>query len=123
MKSVSNDHSFVFHVSVNLDDCKRKCDDVKTLLVDCGATTHIITDKSKFVEFDETFKPANHFIELANGSKTNNLAQGKGTANVSLVDSHGHTKKAMLKNALYVPSFKQDIFSIVLSQQCSRFQE
>ena len=37
------------------------------LLVDCGATAHIIRDESKFVSYDNTFCPQNHFIELANG--------------------------------------------------------
>ena len=41
------------------------------LLVDTGATSHIINDSSKFVSFDNNFNPNSHFIELADGSKAN----------------------------------------------------
>ena len=87
-----DDHTYQFHVGV----CDN--DDVKTeqvhlvglhsMLVDCGATiTHIVTDKSKFVSFDQNFNPSDHFIELADGTKKNNLALGKGTAVVKLLDT------------------------------------
>ena len=46
------DHSFQFHVGFDLNDSDHDPDSVKSLLVDCGATTHVITDKTKFVEFD-----------------------------------------------------------------------
>jgi len=82
------------------------------MLVDCGATTHIITDKSKFVCFDQNFNPNEHFIELADGSKKNNLALGKGTAVVKLLDVNDVYHDCKLNNALYVPSFKTDIFSV-----------
>ena len=36
--------------------------------MDTGATAHIITDKSKFLTFDETFKSSDHYLELADGS-------------------------------------------------------
>ncbi len=61
--------------------------DVRCLLVDCGATTHVLNDKDKFVSFDHTFDPAKHFIELADSSRTNNVALAKGDALVNLVDS------------------------------------
>ena len=46
-----------------------------SLLVDCGATTHIVCDKSKFISFDDPFNPSSHFIKLADGSKPNNIAR------------------------------------------------
>ncbi|KAJ8043248.1 hypothetical protein HOLleu_10252 [Holothuria leucospilota] len=70
--------------------------EVNSLLVDCGATTHIINDESKFVKFDDSFNPENHFIELADGSRTNSVALGKGDAHVSLVDSSGNLQTAIL---------------------------
>ena len=81
-------------------------------MVDCGATTHIVTDKSKFVQFDESFVAENHYIELADGSRTNGVVSGKGTASVLLHDSEGKPHKVQLENALYVPSYNQDIFSV-----------
>jgi len=82
------------------------------MLVDCAATTHIITDKSKVVCFDQNFNPNEHFIELADGSKKNNLALGKGTAVVKLLDANDVYHDCKLNNALYVPSLKTDIFSV-----------
>ena len=82
------------------------------LLVDCGATTHIVHDKSKFVNFDKAFNAEDHFIELADGSRTNGVVSGRGDASVLLYDINGRPKKMLLQNALYVPSYKQDIFSV-----------
>ena len=105
-------HSFVFRVSVS--DHVDVCSNVKTdcLLMDCGATAHIINDRSKFVNFDDEFDSDSHFIELADGSRTNGIVQGRGKAQVLIHDSKGGKRKVMLENALYVPSYKQDIFSV-----------
>ena len=66
-------HSFVFRVSVS--DHVDVCSNMKTasLLVDCGATAHIINGRSKFVNFDDEFDSDNHFIEFADGSRTNDI--------------------------------------------------
>ena len=76
------------------------CSDGKTdcLLVDCGATAHIINDRSKFVNFDEEFDSDSRFIELADGSRTNGIVQGRGKAQVSTWK--GGKRKVMLENAL-----------------------
>ena len=58
---------------------------VCSLLVDCGATTHIINDESKFVKFDEHFDPSCHVIELADGRKLKDLARKRGNACDELV--------------------------------------
>ena len=49
MISVTNDnrgYSFIFHVGVDLDESECTVDNANLLLVDCGATAHILTDKS-----------------------------------------------------------------------------
>jgi len=46
---------------------------------------HIISDKSKFVKFDKDFKSSNHFIELLDGCRTNNLIYGKVGANTVVI--------------------------------------
>ncbi|KAJ8021025.1 hypothetical protein HOLleu_40779 [Holothuria leucospilota] len=51
-----------------------------TLLVDCGATSHIVTDITKFVSFDESFCPEEHYMELADGTREKNTAKKRGTA-------------------------------------------
>ena len=113
-KNVSNEeqpHGFAMKVS-DFSEINSSDDSVNKILIDCGATSHIICDQNKFARFDEDFVPDSHFIELADGSRTNNLVIGKGDANVMFTDSKGCAHKVLLKNALCIPSFKQDIFSV-----------
>ena len=105
-------HSFVMEVRTvpsAIVQCPFGSD---TLLVDSGSSTHIITDKSKFTIFDETFKPIEHVIELADGSRQKGIAQGRGDASVKLCDTSGNLQDVLLQNALYIPSYKSDIFSV-----------
>ena len=53
------EHSFAFQIKAQQGTDSRKPD---LLLVDCGATAHIITHESKFSSFDESFRPESHFI-------------------------------------------------------------
>lgn len=46
----------------------------RTLLVYCGATTHIVNYGSKFVFIDDNFNPEANFIELADGIRSINVA-------------------------------------------------
>jgi hypothetical protein len=43
--------------------------------VDSGARSHIITDKSKFTNFSNSFDPSKHAIEFADGSRAENLVE------------------------------------------------
>ena len=79
-------------------------------LVDTGATAHILNDKSKFLKFDDEFKPENHYIESADGSRASGVVSAKGRAQVMLHDVEGNVHKVFLEDALYVPSYKQNIF-------------
>ena len=47
--------------------------DKTNLLINCGATNHVITDKLKFINFDQNFEPGNHFVGLADRSLANNI--------------------------------------------------
>ena len=91
--------------------------DSTRLLVDTGATSHIITDKCKFISFDKTFNPSHHCIELADGSRNDKLVVGRGDASVIMTDSEGIERNVILKNALCIPSFPQDIFSVHAANQ------
>lgn len=82
------------------------------LIVDTVASSHIINDRSRFKNFDITFKPERHSMELADGKRTFGLAQGRGDAQVCLTDTKGRRCAVTLKNALYIPSFPQDLFSV-----------
>ncbi|KAK3779704.1 hypothetical protein RRG08_013659 [Elysia crispata] len=103
------------HFVFGLDTVSRTQDQQSSdaFLVDSGATVHVITDKTRFIRFNNHFNPANHIIELADGTKCNNLAMGQGDAKVSLTDTNGCQQNIILKNALYVPSFSQNIFSVL----------
>ena len=56
----NSEHSFVFTMNQDGDNSKGT---VNSLLVDCGATSHIISDDSNFINFDKTFKPEERYIE------------------------------------------------------------
>ena len=101
-------HTFAFTISSSLE-C---VDTVNSFLVDTGATAHILNDKSLFSSFESSFEPEKHSIVFADGSRVNGLAHGKGKAKMQLRDSTGHVRDTVLENALYVPSFQQNIFSV-----------
>lgn len=106
--STDDEHSFAFRASDRSASASRE----GSLLVDCGATAHIVTDESKFVNFDVTFRPERHYIELADGTRTNNVAKARGLAKVKVKDDRGNVVVTTLKNALLIPSYPQDIFSV-----------
>ena len=102
-------NSFVFKIgynSENVNIARHK------MLVDCGATVHIVNDISHFVRFDKGFESEKHTIELADGSRQKGVVQGKGTAKFTLSDIGGNEQNIFLDNTLYVPTYKQNIFSV-----------
>jgi hypothetical protein len=112
-KSISeNEHTFVFKSDDSNDLYLTSKDTTDKFLVDCGSTTHIVNKDINFVTTDQSFKLEEHFIELADGSKSNNLAKKKGTVSISLLTTDGKTVNARLENVLYVPLFPQCIFSV-----------
>ncbi|CAB3996656.1 myosin heavy fast skeletal muscle [Paramuricea clavata] len=109
--SENNEHTFAFTSKDTINKSGINNKNNSSLLVDTGATNHIINDKSKFVDFDKEFNPSAHVIELADGSKAN-VVLGKGNAKVKLYDVNGNAREVMLNSALYVPSYDQNIFSV-----------
>ena len=110
------DHDFIFYTDENLEDenngnvKKKEMDD--TLLVDCGATSHIVNDITKFISFDEDFNSSKHSIELADGKISNNLAEKRGTVQVFIKNENDVLCPVLLKKTLYIPTFPQEIFSV-----------
>jgi len=43
--------------------------DMRGLMVDTGATSHIVTDIAKFKKFDNMFQAKSHCVELADGTR------------------------------------------------------
>ena len=103
------EHTFVFQLT---DDQLPLETNNERLLVDCGATTHIFNKDEYFVDEDPTFNPAEHFIELADGSRSNNIALKKGTVIVPMHAESGKMVKVKLENTLYIPTYPQNILSV-----------
>ncbi|XP_034087587.1 uncharacterized protein LOC117556386 [Gymnodraco acuticeps] len=85
--------------------CRQKM--VVTLITSSGSKT-----EKTGSNFDDTFKPETHCVELADGTRCNGVAQRKGEAEVCLVDSGGRRHTTTLRKALFIPSYPQDIFSV-----------
>ena len=109
----SRSNSDFNHFAFSLDDSSGDKSVLNTFLVDSGATVHVVNEKSKFKNFKKDFNPANHIIELADGTRSSNLAKGQGDAKVIFTDKDGCRRNIILHNALYVPSFSQNIFSVL----------
>ena len=104
----SKDASFAFKVTLDNFNSIRD----NSLLVDTGATAHILNEKSKFLKFDDNLKPENHYIELADGSRACGIVSAKGRAKVLLHDLEVVPHEVFLEDALHIPSYKQNIFSV-----------
>ena len=85
---------------------------IDKILVDCGATCHVINSKHYFLTFHQSFDPKTHFIELADGRRSNELAKARGTAHCTITDSNGIEHKVMLQDALFVPDFPVSLFRV-----------
>ena len=105
-------NNYIFNVDDSTCVPENNDNDSCKLLVDCGATVLIVSDKSKFINFYDNFDHKQHIIELADGSQSTDIVAGKGDASFTLTDKFGVKHDIMLKNALYVPSFSQNIFSV-----------
>ena len=80
-------HSFTFRVHDHGTANHVKC---RGILVDTGATSHIVT-RDVMKRVDGTFKPEKHYMELADGTQTNNVALKRGDAEVTLKDKDGRS--------------------------------
>ena len=82
-KTHGDDHSFAFKVNCEIY-CKNENNDVLSEcdLVDTGAAYHIVSDKEKCIRYHENFDPKTHHIELADGSRSNNVARGDASVTV-----------------------------------------
>ena len=98
----------VGHSFANAHVSERGTGKLNALLVDCGATTHIINDESKFNKFNDHFTPDKHYIELADGTRSNNVALKRGDVEITIMDTTGKLVNASL-NALYIPTYPQNI--------------
>ena len=113
--SCEDDCNYNFKISVQFDDDKDLFMDNDyscNMLIDSGATAHILNDESKFVSKYDNFDSSKHYIELADGSRQNNIVKCKGDAQIKIKDSSGCFQNITLNGALCIPSYKQDILSV-----------
>ena len=65
-----------------------------------------------FKRFDDGFQAKSHCVELADGTRCKGVAERRGDAEVCLIDSKGRHLNTTLRQALYIPSYPQDILSV-----------
>lgn len=112
-EETGEEDEYAFRLSDMAADVQPSQDvNVRGLMVDCGATSHIVTDLAKFKCFNGEFKAESHCVELADGTRCSGVAERRGDAVVCLTDSTGRQLRTTLKDALYIPSYPQDIFSV-----------
>ena len=100
----------IFYIKLGISNLTSDSN-VDGFLVDCGTTTHTVHDIITFTRFGKHFNPNNHYIELADRNKANKGILKRGDACVQLCNVNGNVHPAILTNTLYVPSYKQNLFS------------
>ena len=95
-----------------INDRPQRTVESKRIMVDTGDTLHIIKDIERLKNFDDSSQTNNHFVELADGTKTNGVALRRGDAEICLVNASGNMESVTLNDALFIPSYPQDIFSV-----------
>ena len=108
------EHSFFFSVTEGERNGKEKHETKQdpNLLVDSGATAHILNDKNRFKWFDPDYKSEEHTLDLADGRRITGMVRGKGKATIKIRDENGRLRQTTLFNVLYCPSFPCNIFSV-----------
>ena len=77
------------------------------LVLDSGATSHMIKDEGLFIDIDKEYFGT---ITTANNSKRS--ISGKGTVEIKVSDSNGSERKIRLSNALLVPNNTRNLLSV-----------
>lgn len=81
-------------------------------MIDSGCTSHLEINEPKFVRFQESFDPQNHYIVLANSQRQQGNVQGVGDVMDFSQDRNSRSRSVLLRDALYIPRFKQDNMSV-----------
>lgn len=71
---------------MHLNDYPQKTVPLKELMVNAGATSHIIKLKviKKFKRYDDTFQSENHHMELTDGTKTSGIELKRDNSKIRL---------------------------------------
>ena len=101
--------SFVFEIN----DRPQRTIESKKIMVDTGATSHIIKDIERFKNFDDSFQPDNHFIEPADSTKMNGVTLKWGDAEICLVNANGNMESQSPEHYLYPPTHRSIIYTLL----------
>lgn len=73
--NTESDDTYVFRMSDDYEEPQQR-QDVRTkgLMVDTGATSHILNHKTAFKKFNDDFQPGTHCVELADGTRCKGVA-------------------------------------------------
>ncbi|KAL6461003.1 hypothetical protein MHYP_G00309690 [Metynnis hypsauchen] len=107
-ESINKEETFVLRVS----EWQPHETQQQGLLVDSGASAHIITDENAFIRFDETFQPKNHVMQLADGTRITGSVLKRWNAQFELTDCNRKVARVKLTDALLIPGYPQNILSV-----------
>ena len=77
------------------------------LIIDSGCTGYMLNDRNLFTQLDESQKG-----EVGNANESQSVVEGSGTAEIRVMDNHGHVQTILLSNALYVPTYSHNLVSV-----------
>ncbi|XP_077419511.1 uncharacterized protein LOC144050265 [Vanacampus margaritifer] len=80
INAADDDADYVFKMRDGLTGAQKQtaCNiQERSSMVDTDATSHIVTEATKFKTLDSTFRPEKHYVELADGTRCSGVAQKK----------------------------------------------
>ena len=83
-----------------------------SILVDTGASVHVISNKTYFTKLNKNHNSETSFLEMADGTKSSNIIVGKGLVKFPILDIDGQKSHIILHDALFVPSITKNIISV-----------
>ncbi|CAL4071101.1 unnamed protein product [Meganyctiphanes norvegica] len=105
----------VHNSEVREPGCKHQSEqqgEPQDLLVDSGRTEHLISDITSFTNYRKEESPTSHTLVLADQTEIRGAVEGRGDALFKVCDSKGVSHTIKLRNALHVPTYKHNIFSV-----------
>lgn len=85
------------------------------ILLDSGASIHIVCDTPLFSKLDKNFSSENSYLQMADGRKSSKIINDRGTAKIPIKDIQGNNCVITLQECLYVSNFTKNIMSINLA--------
>ena len=106
--SQEEEHTVNYYFKVGVEpNVEIPCNENVNRLVDCETTTRIVNDLAQFICFDKDFNSDEHYVEVADSSRSNNITLKKGIAKVALQGTNGKAYNIGLEDCLYIPSYKR----------------